>query len=308
MFPLIILSTLVSALLTPAAMAAAQADVARIQGSTPAPTQKTTRKAPEKGAGKYDAAFADIFLTTRRVVLEGGRRTEGVTLMNASANRNTYRVVINYRDMSEEGALTERNEAKAGEKRWQDILRYSPRQFVLETDDSQLVRISFNPPADLPDGEYRYYINFQLLPHIPEAAPSSQEKAEGINLQILPTYALAIPVIYRKGRLEAKTALGEATFQPASGETGPKLRVKLSRTGSSSTYGQVRVLFAPDSGAEQEVALQKGLAVYAENDHRWVTMTLQSPSNRAFNGGRLKVNYTPDGRKHPESQIEIPIP
>ena len=277
---------------------------ARAQTSTPEKTQK----APEKPSAKYDAAFADIFLTARRVVLEGGRRTEGVTLMNTSVNRNTYRVVINYRDMSEDGALAERNEAKAGEKRWQEILRYSPRQFVLEAGDSQLVRLSFNPQASLPDGEYRYFINFQLLPHIPEPAPSSQEKAEGINLQILPTYALAIPVIYRKGRLEAKAELGEATFQPASGETGPKLRVKLSRTGTASTYGQVRVLFVPDSGAEEEVALQKGLAIYVENDHRWVTLDLRSPSNQAIKGGRLKVSYTPDGRKHPESQIEIKVP
>lgn len=296
MFPLILLTALRSAPFPPAAMAAET----RIQSSTPAKTEKAT--------GKYDAAFADIFLTTRRVLLEGGRRTEGVTLMNASTHRNTYRVVVNYRDMNEDGALAERNEAKGGEKRWQEILRYSPRQFVLEAGESQLVRLSFNPPATLQDGEYRYFINFQLLPHIPEPAPSSQEKAEGISLQIIPTYALAIPVIYRKGRVEAKALLGEATFQPTSGEKGPTLRVQLSRTGTASTYGQVRVLFTPDSGAEEEVALQKGLAVYAENDHRWVTLDLRSPSNRPFKGGRLKVSYTPDGRKHPESQIELPIP
>ncbi|MDE3246896.1 MAG: fimbria/pilus periplasmic chaperone, partial [Acidobacteriota bacterium] len=255
-----------------------------------------------------DAGFADIFLTARRVVLEGGKRTEGVTLMNASANRNTYRVVINYRDMQEDGSLTERNEAKAGETRWQDLLRFSPRQFVLEAGDSQLVRLSFNPPASLPDGEYRYFINFQLLPHIPEPTPSSQDKAQGITLQVLPTYALAIPVIYRKGRLEAKAALGEPSFQPAAGDKGPQLRVKLSRAGAASTYGQVRVVFAPDSGAEEEVALQKGLAVYAENDFRWLTLALRSPSNRAFKSGLLKATYTPDGRKHPESQLEIPVP
>ena len=299
MFPLILSFTWGLALCTPAATSAPPYP-APLQASIPAKTQKRP--------GSFDAAFADIFLTTRRVVLEGGRRTEGVTLMNASANRNTYRVVINYRDMNEDGTLTERNEAKAGEKRWQDILRYSPRQFVLEAGDAQLVRISFNPPADLPDGEYRYFINFQLLPHIPDPPPSSQEKPEGISLQVLPTYALAIPMIYRKGRVEAKAVLGEATFQAASGEKVPTVRVKLSRTGTASTYGQVRVLFVPDSGAEEEVAIQKGLAIYAENDHRWVTLDLRSPSNQAIKGGRLKVGYTPDGRKHPESQIEIKVP
>ncbi len=277
---------------------------ARAQTATPETAQKT----PEKPSAKYDAGFADIFLTARRVVLEGGKRTEGVTLMNASHNRNTYRVVINYRDMLEDGSLTERNEAKAGETRWQDLLRYSPRQFVLEAGDSQLVRLSFNPKASLPDGEYRYFINFQLLPHIPEPTPSSQDKAQGITLQVLPTYALAIPVIYRKGRLEAKATLGEPSFQPAAGGQGPQLRVKLSRAGTASTYGQVRVVFTPESGAEEEVALQKGLAVYAENDFRWVTLDLRSPSNRAFKTGLLKVTYTPDGLKRPESQIEIRVP
>ena len=287
--PLLLITLGLSALAGMAQASAAKAP------SSPAPTQA-------------DAGFADIFLTARRVVLEGGHRSMGVSLMNASAHRNTYRIVINYRDMDADGQLTERQDPKPSDRNWKDLLRFSPRQFVLDSGESQLVRLSFSPIPDLPDGEYRYFINFQLLPHTPDPVPSSQDTAEAINLQVLPTYALAIPVIYRKGNVQAQVQLSDISFLPGSEEKAPVLRVKLSRTGNASSYGHIRALWVPNQGGEEEVSLMKGVAVYAENDHRWVSLELHSASGRPFTAGRLRVTYTADGKKNAGSQVEIPVP
>ena len=96
---------------------------------------------------------------------------------------------------------------------------------------------------------------------------------------------MTIPVIVRLGNLQAKAGIANVHLVKDGGK--PAVALDLSRTGSRSTFGEVRVLKA---GVKDPVALQKGIAVYTEVNSRHVAI----PVNQAFKGavsGPVTVQY-----------------
>ena len=105
---------------------------------------------------------------------------------------------------------------------------------------------------------------------------------------------MTIPVIVRLGNLDAKAAIGDVKLETFNGK--PAVGLELSRTGTRSTFGDIRV-YKP--GIKTPVALARGVAVYTEVNDRHVIVPfddkLQAPVS-----GPVTVDYVEtfdDGNK-----------
>jgi P pilus assembly chaperone PapD len=232
------------------------------------------------------AGIGDLLVAPTRIVLDGGRGAE-IVLNNIGEEPATYRVSVEFRRMKADGTLEDVTEPTATDKATEDMIVYAPRRVTLAPREPQTIRIAARAPQGLADGEYRVHLLFRAIPPAkPVVQTASADTEKGLRFQLTPIYGVTIPVIVRLGNLEATA--GIAGVQLEKGSDGkPEVALDLTRAGSRSTFGEVRVLKA---GVKDPIALQKAVAVYTELKSRHVTI----PVNPDFKGdvaGPVTVQY-----------------
>ena len=230
------------------------------------------------------AGVGDLLVAPTRIVLDGRKGGE-VILNNIGEEPATYRVSIEFRRMTEKGDLVDVSTPTTTDKATEDMIIYAPRKVTLAPHDPQAIRIAVRPPQGLPDGEYRVHMLFRAIPPATPVVSPSDEKPKGVQFQLTPVYGVTIPVIVRLGNLEA--AAGIANVQLEHSDKGDSVGLDLTRTGSRSTYGEVRVLKA---GVKDPVAIQKGVAIYTEVPRRHVSIPL-AEAYKAGLTGPVTVEY-----------------
>jgi hypothetical protein len=164
------------------------------------------------------------------------------------------------------------------------MIVYAPRKVSLAPHQPQAIRIAARPAQSLPDGEYRVHLLFRA---IPPATPAVQtaEKPKGVQFKLTPVYGVTIPVIVRLGNLQATAGIADVRLEKRDG--GDAIGLELTRKGSRSTYGEIRVLKA---GVKEPIAIQRGVAVYTEVGKRHVSVPIQQ-DYRGIASGPVTVEY-----------------
>ena len=215
------------------------------------------------------AGIGDLLVAPTRIVLDGRKGAE-VILNNIGDEPATYRVSVQFRRMTEEGGLDDVEQPTASDKAAEDMIVYAPRRVTLAPHQPQAIRIAARPPHGLPDGEYRVHMLFRAIPPaVPVVQAAATEPVKGIRFQLTPIYGVTIPVIVRLGNLQATAAIANVHLEKKDGK--PAVGMDLSRSGSRSTYGEVRVL---KSGIKDPIAIQKNVAIYTEINRRHVAVAV----------------------------------
>jgi P pilus assembly chaperone PapD len=232
-----------------------------------------------------EAGIGDLLVAPTRIVLDGRKGAE-VVLNNIGEEPATYRVSVEFRRMDQGGGLEDVTEPTAADKAAADMIIYAPRRVTLAPHEPQAIRIAARPPQGLPDGEYRVHLLFRAIPPAnPVVQASASDPEKGLRFQLTPVYGVTIPVIVRLGNLQATAGIANVRLDKKDGNSVVSL--DLSRSGSRSTFGEVRVFKA---GAKDPIALQKAVAVYTEINRRHVSV----PFNAAYKGelaGPVTVQY-----------------
>jgi hypothetical protein len=228
-------------------------------------------------AAPASAGVGDLLVAPTRIVLDGRRGTE-LVLNNIGDDTATYRISVEFRRMTPDGMLEDVKEPTAAEKAASDMLVYAPRRVTLAPREPQSIRIAARPPQGLPDGEYRVHLLFRAVPPPTPVAPAG-EQPKGVQLRLIPVYGVTIPVIVRLGNLEAKAVIANVKVETKDGK--PAVGLDLSRSGTRSTFGDVRVLKA---GVKDPVAIAKGVAVYTEVNGRHVTLQVDDAMKSQLSG------------------------
>jgi P pilus assembly chaperone PapD len=240
-------------------------------------------------------AAGDLLVAPTRVVLDGARGTE-VILNNIDSETATYRVSLEVRRMKADGTLDEIEPEKATAAEAQAL------SMITYANQPQAIRIGLRAPADLPDGEYRVHMLFRAIPTA-RSVTETQTTDSGLSIALTPIYGVTIPVIIRKGALKATAAIGDARIDRSSGQ--PELTMSLSREGSRSTYGRIRVLKPGKSTPVFEV---RGVAVYPEVNKRAVSFPIDAQTAAQL-AGPATVQYLEEadagGRVIAETQTVI---
>lgn len=219
------------------------------------------------GSAPVRAGVGDLLVAPQRIVLNGGRGTE-LILTNVGEEVATYRISVELKRMLPDGSIAAVAEPSPEQAKVQDMILYAPRRITLPPNQPQSIRVVARVPQGLPDGEYRVHMLFRAIPTPRPASPKDKE-VKGIAFEIRPIYGVAIPVIVRLGNLQARAGIANVRLTTDKGK--PAVALDLSRHGSRSTYGEVRVL---KSGLAEPIAVQRGVAVYTELTDRKVVIPL----------------------------------
>ena len=230
------------------------------------------------------AGVGDLLVAPTRIVLDGGRGTE-VVLNNIGDEPATYRVSVEFRRMNEAGELVDVTTPSDSDRKAEDMIVYAPRKVSLAPHEPQAIHISARPPQGLPDGEYRVHLLFRAIPPATPVVQAEGEAPKGVQFKLTPVYGVTIPVIVRLGNLQAKAGIADVHLEK--GESGPAVGLDLVRSGTRSTYGEVRVLRA---GIKDPIAIQKGIAIYTELDKRHVSVPIADAYKGAA-AGPVTVEY-----------------
>jgi hypothetical protein len=188
--------------------------------------------------------------------------------------------------MKPDGGLEDVTQPTAADQQAADMIIYAPRRVTLAPREPQAIRITARAPQGLPDGEYRVHLLFRAIPPAnPVVKAPATDPEKGLRFQLTPVYGVTIPVIVRLGNLQATAGIANVHLDKKDGNS--LVSLELSRLGTRSTFGEVRVLKA---GVKDPIALQKGVAVYTEINARHVSV----PVSPAFKGdvtGPVTIQY-----------------
>jgi P pilus assembly chaperone PapD len=237
--------------------------------------------APMIVAAPAKAGVGDLLVAPTRVVFEGLRGTE-VILNNIGSEEATYRISLELRRMNKDGELEEISEADATdqEKLALSLIRFAPKRVTLSPDQPQSIRVGLQPEpmSTLADGEYRVHLLFRAIPKA-DAVTATAEKAEGVQIKITPIYGVTIPLIIRKGNLNAKAAIANPRLIRDNGRS--LLAFDMTRQGEKSVYGNV---FISKPGLAMPLWSSKGIAIYPETNERLVTLPISEEAAAQLHG------------------------
>lgn len=247
-----------------------------------------------------------VNVTPKRLMFdEQARDGQEIIVFNRGDETATFKLELVDRLMKADGSLDETAAHVTTSAR--TFVRFTPRRVSLAPGESQVVRVHARPPANLPPGEYRAHLNISAIPAAAQAgAPASADG--GIKISLTPIYGMSIPVIVRRGPLQAQVAIQDVRATQANG--APAVSLVLARAGDRSAYGDLEVQFR-DGRSARTVAVAKGVGVYPETATRAVVLPLRAGAPALRSGARLRLVYRDDeaggsGRVLAETEAVLP--
>lgn len=250
------------------------------------------------------SAQGDLLVTPRRVVFEGNKQSQELTLANTGKDTARYSVsFVQYR-MTDSGTFELIETPDSGQYFADKFLRFFPRSVTLAPNESQVVRMQFRKLPDMKPAEYRSHVYFRAVPK--ETALGDEKLADtaSIGIRLIPIFGITIPIIIRVGDLDLSVKLSDVSLDAVS-DTVTNLAVTLNRSGDKSVYGDLTVSWVPDKGEPVEVGLVRGIAVYTPNKIRHFNMQLKKIAGVDYHKGKLLIKYQSSVDPKPELFAEI---
>jgi hypothetical protein len=242
-------------------------------------------------------AAAELMIAPTRIVMGPGERSTELTLVNKGNEQTAFRLAVENRRMRRDGALEAAETPRTGELFAADMIHFAPRRVILEPGARQTIRVSVDTPAGLAPGEYRSHLRLMSAPTgaaQPNATPGSAEADDkSLSIELVAVRSLTIPVIIRVGTLDATATIDGATLARAPEDM---LVVKMARTGTRSTYGDLRLTL---DGQSQPVYVVRGIAIYTPNSDRDVLLPLPADVRQKIAGHALRIDYVSTDAKSP---------
>src|SRR5664279_1205089 len=139
------------------------------------------------------SAQGDLLVSPVRVIFEGNKQKEEISLVNIGNDTTTYSVSFLQYNMNEDGNFVLIENPGEGQMFADPYLRIFPRKVTLAPHESQVVRIQIRRKPDMQAGEYRSHLYFRAEK---ETAPLSLEVKKDSKLmavQITPVFGISIP-------------------------------------------------------------------------------------------------------------------
>lgn len=237
------------------------------------------------------AQAGDLLVLPTRVVLEGQKRNEVLTLINRGADTATFSLSFIQYKMTEQGELKIIEQPEEGQRFAHTYLRFYPKQVTLAPGEGQNVRVQVVRRDTMPDGEYRSHLYIRA--HQRGGNDFLQlidTSSKAMTVRLIPVFGVSIPIFIRKGNLTAKGALTQPAL--AHRDTARMIALNIVRDGSRSLYGHLRVFLRNEGRSDELIGEIKGIAVYAPLCSRRVHIPLSIPRSRALESANLRIVYT----------------
>lgn len=256
------------------------------------------------GLPRETRAAADLMVYPSRVVMTDRHRTAQVDIVNTSQLQATYKITLVNKRMTESGEFQDVAAANPGERFADDMVKFSPRQVTLAPGAGQTIRMMFKAKPDLGKGEYRSHLLFMKPPAAITELPGNEDaEAKGLSVKISTNFGISIPVIARHGDLSAQAQIDPASIAISEDRSKQQMvSFALTRTGTRSIYGDIEVL-----RGKEKVAEAKGVAVYAPNNRRMLSLNLRG-STQVGRGDAIRIVFTEKDEIKPMAETTAVIP
>jgi P pilus assembly chaperone PapD len=248
----------------------------------------------------FAVAQGDLLVTPRRVVFEGNKQIEEITLANTGQDSAYYSISFLQYHMTEDGSFEEITEPKTGQKFADPVLRYFPRSIELAPGESQVVRMQLRRLPNMEEGEYRSHLYFRAVPdERPLGGEDMRTDTTSIGIRLTPIFGISIPVIVRIGDLSASLSISGLALEKTD-DNRFTLKTELNREGTQSVYGDLTADYVLPGAEPVNVGLVRGIAVYTPNTLRRFSMPLNVPEGIDLSKGKLVVRFSSSNEARPE--------
>jgi hypothetical protein len=242
-------------------------------------------------------AQGDLLITPARVVFEGTKQKEVLSLYNTGKETATYSISFVQKSMKEDGSFVnvEATDSLNSQHFADPYLRMFPRKVTLAPKESQTVLLQYRRGADMSEGEYRSHLYFRSEKDYKALQNKSTARDSTLlSVQLIPIYGISIPVIIRNGKIETNASLSDLKIEVKDNKIG-NFKFTINRLGNSSLYGDIKVEYITKDGVTHNVALVKGVGVYTSIEKRSMTVSIDTSKIESLESGKLKVIYTSNG-------------
>lgn len=244
-------------------------------------------------------AQGDLMITPKRVVFEGNKQREELTLINLGKDTTTFSISFVQKMMKENGGFETIEKHDSTLLIAEPFLRIFPRQVTLAPGEPQVIMVQCRRIANMQPGEYRSHLYFRSeKDYRPLGTKNPFKDSTLVDIQLIPIYGMSIPIIIRSGEVNVSTSLNNLKLETQK-DTLQILQLTINRTGNCSAYGNLIVEYTPEQGKPYQVGIAKSVGVYTNIDKRNVSIRLNKVPGLVFKKGNLKVRYTsPDFAKY----------
>jgi len=255
------------------------------------------------------SAQGNLLITPRRVVFEGNKQSQELTLANTGADTAKYTIsFVQYR-MTKEGGFEQIEVPDSGQLFADKYLRFFPRSVTLPPNGSQVIRMQYRRNSDMQNAEYRSHAYFRATPdEKPLGEDEKPKDSTAIGVKLTPIFGISIPIIVRNGDLDLKVGLTNISLDTKS-DTVPNLSMTFERAGTKSVYGDLIAIWEPEQGSAVEVGVVRGIAVYTPNTIRNFKMQLRNMPGVNYAKGTLLIKFKAqdDAKAETFAEAELPL-
>ena len=251
-------------------------------------------------------AQGSINITPKRIIFDGQKRIMEMNIVNDNQDSAKYSLSFVQIRMTEDGAFQVITSPDPGQNFADKYIRIFPRTVRLGPNDKQIVRLQLANSDQMKPGEYRSHLLFKSL--VPQKALSAADikKDSSVLLNIEVNFGVTVPIIIRIG--ESTTMVNITDIKVVNADNGSKrLQLNLNRTGNMSVYGEVSVIYIPQSGKEIQIGLLKGVAVYSPNSLLKVRVDLEIKPDIDLGKGKIRVIYSSKSEPRTEKLAEAEL-
>ena len=244
--------------------------------------------------------LSEVFIVPTRVLFKNNSRTAEIVLLNKSQVINSYRIGFINLKMLPTGDMREIMEPDSGAYFVDSLIRYSPKQIIIEPGKSQTVRLQLIKPLSSLSGEFRSHIRFLKVPTAKTIDKDSSKTAQGIGINLIPIFGISIPVIARAKDCQVTAEIKDVKM--VTGLTDTTLQFELLRTGNRSVFGELIVQFFPNNDDAIKIGTLRNLVLYSPLSSRKVHVQISVPAETKLRNGYFKLTYY-DGEEEDNPEL-----
>jgi P pilus assembly chaperone PapD len=231
-----------------------------------------------------------LVVNPKRVVLTATQRNGVLSVFNTGDDTASYAISFKHFEMKQNGDLTDLDTLKDDGSYADTLVRFFPREVTLAPHSSQIVRVQYLKPPDLPIREYRSHLYFRTIDRSKAltAPPADTQNSVSIRLKVI--YGIAIPIIVRNKTTAATVTVDNVTFAPSDSEM-TTVSASINRKGNESVYGTLLLTHRDAKGTVTPLSMLKGIAVYVPLASRTCQFRFKTPTDIDIHHGSLKVEY-----------------
>lgn len=253
---------------------------------------------------------AGLLINPKRIVLEERQRGAALDLLNDGVSLARYQIFFEQKVMRPDGSIVNLETLDPDAVYAKDIVRYSPRRVDIEPGSRQTIRIAARRPKDLPEGEYISHLVFQEIPVLASANGEDLKQGEEdkdddlVSVSVTPRLKIAIPIVIRKGALNATASISSVAFDATAGKHGA-FTLNIEREGASSLYGSVEVFDYENAQVGERLAVSKGVGVYTGVSKRYLQVRLAQPLKPGLK--EFLIRFDEDEKYGGSNLVEVPF-